>query len=979
MNKRIGAGFAVLRLPGTPTAKSALLTRAGIGGCNTPTIAQRLFQPLKHLRAICPPLLMGILASTSLLLSGACGLGASEILTDSSEISAHIRVNAFYYAGQTVANTNRVVDRSGFVTTAEYHHDKRLFDKSRTWEGSVATHFWSNQAKRVEMDIDLGSECKLDRVVLSSCSGKQTGNYVDECELYVSSAGFEPDQLSKVAEVTNPHPPGDMPESYDFVLKPAEARGRYVRVVASSRVSAMMVLSKLQIEGTRVEAKSLQLPEGWRLELEDIKGTVEMDGQGLIGKGIYVGRDGCEVTIKETSARTTCVWIRHLDNGARSLKASLNGQNVVIDEPTGLWSWAKIGMVSGPVFNVRLNRNGVEPPMADSLLFTTEAGFDPNKAGLETLKALPKTAPTARFAEALRAREPDIEPARFVQEVLNHYQLKSAPSPAFTSAEGAILWNGKPVFPTTFFHVGPEDLRLRHLPLNCFMTSELKRSESDSRVYGTITSLHAKWFAYDYVVDEMRDYAKESNIMMHYICDEPENVGVNAADLAILNALAKGLDPLHPTFVNVSPNMAGNAAVMRTADLVGVDHYPIPGGRIADVGLSVDAARSSSGGKPVIFIAQTFDWGAYGRDNGRWPTPDEIAAMVWVPVIHGCRGIWFYEFPAPKMDSKISIKDVNPKAWDRIVKLLGALHEIEPALTGPETEFPGSVKVTAQANRPPEWRLAINREKNEAFLIVANPWETPSGMTIEWKLQDVSLEPVCTDGAKANGNQIDLLPMGTGVYRVKASNLASVKTLSHEEALAAVNLRKMADSSRPNKVVPFSEKADWSKAADLLDTWKSSRRFDEARVLSTPEGLRIRVVQRFKKDAKSKTLDRDGEVWADPSIELFLGAPGSRKYAQLVLNTLNTQADNLVDLDAKDRINSKVDYSWSSQVKQALELAEYEILIPWDSLQKMTGVKGPGKILFNLASSHSTADWAGLSGGGYHNPDRFGILTVEHQ
>jgi hypothetical protein len=79
---------------------------------------------------------------------------ASEMLTDSRGMTAHIRVNAFYYAGQTVKNSNQVVDRSGFFTTADYPEDKRLFDKSRTMEGSVATHFWSNQAKRVEIDIE---------------------------------------------------------------------------------------------------------------------------------------------------------------------------------------------------------------------------------------------------------------------------------------------------------------------------------------------------------------------------------------------------------------------------------------------------------------------------------------------------------------------------------------------------------------------------------------------------------------------------------------------------------------------------------------------------------------------------------------------------------------------------------------------------------------------------------------------------------
>ena len=120
-------------------------------------------------------------------------------------MTANIRVIAFYYASQTVKNSNQVVDRAGFVTTAEYAQDKRLFDKNRTGKGFVHTHFWSNQAKRVEMDIDLGSECKLDRVVLSSYKCKQPGSYVDSCELYGSSAGFEPDQLSKVAKANNPH------------------------------------------------------------------------------------------------------------------------------------------------------------------------------------------------------------------------------------------------------------------------------------------------------------------------------------------------------------------------------------------------------------------------------------------------------------------------------------------------------------------------------------------------------------------------------------------------------------------------------------------------------------------------------------------------------------------------------------------------------------------------------------------------------
>jgi len=43
----------------------------------------------------------------------------------------------------------------------------------------------------------------------------------------------------------------------------------------------------------------------------------------------------------------------------------------------------------------------------------------------------------------------------------------------------------------------------------------------------------------------------------------------------------------------------------------------------------------------------------------------------------------------------------------------------------------------------------------------------------------------------------------------------------------------------------------------------------------------------------------------------------------------------------------------------------------------MSGTAPGQTIGVNLASSHSSADWAGLSGGTYLNPNRFGIINFK--
>ena len=361
--------------------------------------------------------------------------------------------------------------------------------------------------------------------------------------------------------------------------------------------------------------------------------------------------------------------------------------------------------------------------------------------------------------------------------------------------------------------------------------------------------------------------------------------------------------------------------------------------------------------------------------------------MAYLSLVHNARGLWFYEFPAPKMSSKTCIGDVEPGLWADMQMLLKEIRAITPALLGPEVVPPFEVASEGESFKLPELRVAVAADRSVAYLIAVHPWSAPAEVDVAFEagpLADARLIPAFEPRGvalqrKGRGRfRFAFSPTASGVFRLESAHLDRLAVLPKERTLAKLHERITHRPDRPRAEVPFVGEPDntWDKALDLLDTWASANRPDSARVLASKDGLHLRVVTRFPKGTRSKHLKRDGAVWADPCIEVFIGNQKSGRYVQLAVNTANVQFDQAVDPSKPDQTDLSADWEWASRVDAGAELADYTVTIPWNSLKQMADLVPGDKAIFNLASTKSRWDWAGLTGGGFHIPSRFGVLAL---
>jgi len=120
----------------------------------------------------------------------------------------------------------------------------------------------------------------------------------------------------------------------------------------------------------------------------------------------------------------------------------------------------------------------------------------------------------------------------------------------------------------------------------------------------------------------------------------------------------------------------------------------------------------------------------------------------------------------------------------------------------------------------------------------------------------------------------------------------------------------------------------------------------------------------------SITTQRDGEVFRDTAVELFVQPAEAEHYYHFALNTLGTKFDEI----------AKVDLGWDPSWEGAAKVVEggyrVEMRIPFASLDAAPPQAGDTWRL-NLCrtgtSDGELSSWSPLEGG-FHRPDRFGLL-----
>ena len=145
----------------------------------------------------------------------------------------------------------------------------------------------------------------------------------------------------------------------------------------------------------------------------------------------------------------------------------------------------------------------------------------------------------------------------------------------------------------------------------------------------------------------------------------------------------------------------------------------------------------------------------------------------------------------------------------------------------------------------------------------------------------------------------------------------------------------------------------------------------KAEIVWNEEALQVRftMMKPNNRELLSKITQRDGPVWTDDEVEVFIQPPGDRYYYQFGANLIGTQ------YDAKNTDGSW-NGEWKSEAKMEGNTLVYLISIPWKTLQMVPtpGKEFKGNITATFGPEQLTKTWANMMIP--HDPEKFNKLML---
>lgn len=206
-----------------------------------------------------------------------------------------------------------------------------------------------------------------------------------------------------------------------------------------------------------------------------------------------------------------------------------------------------------------------------------------------------------------------------------------------------------------------------------------------------------------------------------YLIDEPEVQRLSPDAVAGLSRRTKEWDPARLQFLNLSRGSAARdyGAI---ADIISIDWYPVPHLKLDSVADQIDSAMSHlPTGKPLWVVLQAFDWRDASKKQppvGRFPTHEEIRFMTYLSIVHGARGIFYFQLRKPGDRTLLDV----PEHWQAVSRVTQELSALQPMLEkGRPVALPFSPASTAIEGRAWRWRgrdyvILLNRSPAHAAL-----------------------------------------------------------------------------------------------------------------------------------------------------------------------------------------------------------------------------------------------------------------------
>lgn len=209
-----------------------------------------------------------------------------------------------------------------------------------------------------------------------------------------------------------------------------------------------------------------------------------------------------------------------------------------------------------------------------------------------------------------------------------------------------------------------------------------------------------------------------------YLADEPDVNGISPERLADLSRQARAWDPVRAQAFVVGEG-SQTARYGGLADIVMLDWYPVPHLKLDSVADQIDLAYSSMPpGKPLWMVVQAFDWRREPQSDpkkprvGRFPTHAEIRFMSYLALVHGARGLFYFQLHG--LD--------QPELWLAVSRVSREIKALQPILERGREIKPGVSGEDGFESKAWSYRgrtyLAVVNRRNAPVLMPAELLET---------------------------------------------------------------------------------------------------------------------------------------------------------------------------------------------------------------------------------------------------------------
>jgi hypothetical protein len=301
-------------------------------------------------------------------------------------------------------------------------------------------------------------------------------------------------------------------------------------------------------------------------------------------------------------------------------------------------------------------------------------------------------------------------------------RAKDPRQPEYLSDTGVLTFKKKPFMPIGLYHVAADQYAL--IADNGFNAVQGDASTDLKRFKASLDLAEKHGIAVDVPLyadmgvkknlanslEKIRLYGDHPAILCWKIIDEPDIRPEIEKEVPEVYAALKQADPKHPIELTLAFEK-GVKGFAQYCDIVQIDRYPVPDKPLTDVAdFCRDTVANKKPWQNLTYVVQC-GWTA---DLKTQPTVAQARAMVYLALINGAKGIFWYSLTEAKPAWDLT----KTPLWPHMKTINAEIAALsEPILLGED--------ITGIRCNVPQVQFLAKRQRGKICLLVCNPTDKP--------------------------------------------------------------------------------------------------------------------------------------------------------------------------------------------------------------------------------------------------------------